>query len=99
MVVASTRPFSRTLRRPAARAVSCSLACGLAVALLLAAPGHAATIVWIGNDGLWEVASNWSLFREPLTADDVQVTSSDATDRTITYQTSAGPALLTSILV
>lgn len=50
-------------------------------------------INWIGEEelGLWDDSSNWDMARQPQDGDDVNITPSDDTNRTIVYQNSLYP--------
>lgn len=48
-------------------------------------------INWTGATGYWDDPLNWDLARQPEDGDDVNITPSDNTDRTIMYQNTLSP--------
>jgi T5SS/PEP-CTERM-associated repeat protein len=81
----------------AARHLACLVA--LAAALLsLTLPAAGATKTWIGGTGQWDTIGNWLPSGQPLAADDVLLTQSDTTSRTVTYYNITNPtAVLNSL--
>jgi hypothetical protein len=57
--------------------------------LLLSGPALAETKTWIGNNGLWSYAPNWSPSAVPIAGDDVFLTQSGATNKSVTYRNTA----------
>lgn len=57
-------------------------------------------INWIGEEevGLWDAPLNWDLVRQPQDGDDVYLTPSDDTDRTILYQNTLYPDAILNTL-
>jgi len=82
-------------RRPAANIAPAVLPLSLCllVAAVLCQPlsAAAATKTWIDGTGQWDAADNWSPSGQPQAGDDVYLTQSDATDRTVTYYNTTNP--------
>ena len=76
------------------------LAAFLFAAVFLPGSGTAATKTWADGSGQWDVSDNWSPSGQPQAGDDVYLTQSDDTDRTVTYFNMANPtALVNSIKI
>jgi hypothetical protein len=54
-------------------------------ALSLPAPSNATDGYWIGDTGFWSEVINWNPAGPPLSGDNVYLSSSDATDKTVYY--------------
>jgi T5SS/PEP-CTERM-associated repeat protein len=75
------------------------MALGAAI-LLVELPASAATMIWIGGSGQWDVADNWSPSGQPQAGDDVNLMQSSATSRTVTYYNTTNPtAVLNSLKI
>jgi len=73
--------------------------CLLAAALLCLVPSASAVDnTWIGGSGQWDDAANWSAGEQPQHLDDVYLTQSDATDRTVTYYDTTNPQVMLGML-
>jgi hypothetical protein len=57
--------------------------------LLVPAPSNAADAYWIGDSGFWSEGINWNPAGPPLVGNDVYLNSSDATDRTVYYDSNS----------
>ena len=78
-------------RRLRARAIPASS--GLALALLVSSPAWGIPISWVGGDGRWNTASNWSPGQVPTATDDVTINSAV----TVTVRTPGGNAVARSL--
>jgi hypothetical protein len=93
------------MKRFARRTVSASVRIAAALAFLaallcLAPPATAATKTWADGTGQWDTSGNWTPSGQPQAGDDVYLTQSDATDRTVTYYNTTNPgALLNSLTI
>ena len=67
--------------------------------LCLASPAAGATKTWIGGTGQWNTSGNWSPSGQPKAGDDVLLTQTDATTRTVTYYTTNPTAVLNSLKI
>ncbi len=84
---------------PSAGGLACLIA--LTVALLfLAPPAAGATKTWADGTGQWNTSGNWSPSGQPQAGDDVLLTQTDATTRTVTYYNTTNPtAVLKSLKI
>ena len=97
-------PVSSHLRLPAARpAKAASWAAALALVAALLCVGTVAAGAdkyWTDGSGQWDVSDNWTPSGQPQAGDEVYLTESDATNRTVTYYNTTNPGdLLNSLRV
>ena len=72
----------------------------LAALLCLAPPATAVNKTWIDATGQWDTSANWTPSGLPQAGDNVYLTQSDTTNRTVTYYNTTNPsAVLTSLRV
>lgn len=60
--------------------------------LLLSGPALAETKTWIPNSGMWSYDPNWTPSGVPVAGDDVFLTQSGTTNKTVTYKNTAPTA-------
>jgi T5SS/PEP-CTERM-associated repeat protein/autotransporter-associated beta strand protein len=76
------------------------LGCALALVLCCAPAATAADKTWTDGTGQWDVSGNWTPSGQPQAGDDVYLTQSDATSRTVTYFNTTNPsAVLDSLYI
>jgi len=76
------------------------LGCALALVLCCAPSATGADKYWTDGTGQWNVSGNWNPSGQPQAGDDVYLTQSDATDRTVTYYNTTNPsAVLNSLTI
>jgi len=82
-----------------ATVASWAVALGFVAALLCLAPSATAVNkYWTDGNGQWNVSGNWSPTGQPQAGDDVLLTQTDATDRTVTYYNTTNPTAILSSL-